>query len=67
MANKLDKVVIYHEEIPLIKVFDPSFTLFCMVTWQVKYFISCTIPMATKHGKMGTPFKHVFTRGHGTN
>ena len=40
MATKLGKVVIYLEELPLIKLLDPSITWFCKVTWHVKYFIS---------------------------
>ena len=67
MASKLAKVVIYHEELPLIKLLDPSITWFCKVTWHVKYFSTCTQlalstcnistctrPMAIKHGKMMT-------------
>ena len=40
MAIKLGKVVVYHEELPLINLLDPSKTWFCKVTWHVKYFIS---------------------------
>ena len=40
MATKLGKVVIYLEELPLIKLLDPSITWFCKVTWHVKCFIS---------------------------
>ena len=49
MATKLGKVVICHEELPLIKLLDPSIMWFCKVTWHVKYFIS---PL--KYGKMVT-------------
>ena len=38
--NSYDKVVIYHEELPLIKLLNPSVMWFCMVTWHIKYFIS---------------------------
>ena len=40
MTTKPGKVVIYHEELPLIKLLDPSIMWFCKVMWHVKYFIS---------------------------
>ena len=40
MVTKLGRVVIYHEELPLIKLLDPSITWFCKVTGHAKYFIS---------------------------
>ena len=40
MTTKLDEAVICHEELPLIKLFDPSITWFCKVMWHVQYFIS---------------------------
>ena len=54
MTIKLGKVVAYHEELPLMKLLDPSVILFCKVTLHIKYFIfslaTCTRPRATKHG-----------------
>ena len=40
MATKLGRVVTYNEELALIKLHDPSFTLFWKVTWQINYLIS---------------------------
>ena len=40
MATKLGTVVIYHEELSLIKWLDPSITWFNEVTWHIKGFIS---------------------------
>ena len=67
MTTKFGKVVIYHEELPLIKLLDPSIMWFYKVTWHVKYFSTCTQlalsacnistctrPMAIKHSKMMT-------------
>ena len=40
MTTKLGKVVIYHEELLLVKLLDPSIWLVCKVTCHAKYFIS---------------------------
>ena len=39
MATKRSTVVTYHEELSLIKWFDPSITRFNEVTWHIKGFI----------------------------
>ena len=55
MANKIDRMVTYSEEFPLVELHDPSIMWFCGVTLQIKDFISIWIrPMATKHGKVAT-------------
>ena len=43
MTTKFDRVVTYYEEVQLTKLFDPSNTWFCEITWQIwqiKNFIS---------------------------
>ena len=40
MANKLGKVVSYHEEVPLVKLLGRSITQILEITGQIKYFIS---------------------------
>ena len=40
MATKLGKVATDHEELPAMKLLDPSVTYFCEVTWYIKYFTS---------------------------
>ena len=82
LATKLGKVVIYHEELLLIKLLDPSITCLYKVTWHVKYFISpFALDMKNGHEtwqfgyspwqasthKFTLPFKLVCTRGHVTN
>ena len=40
MTTKFSKVVTYLEELPHIKLLDPTFMWFCVVTLCIKYFIS---------------------------
>ena len=40
MTTKLENVLIYHEEIPPVKLHDLSIARFCEVTWHIKYFIN---------------------------
>ena len=40
MVTKLGRVVTYYEELPLIKLHDPSIKLFSEVTRQIKFCIS---------------------------
>ena len=49
--TKIDKVVTFNEELPLIKWNDRSITWFFKVKWQINNLISptCTKPMITKH------------------
>lgn len=76
MATKLDEEVTYPEELPLTKIYDPSVTWSCEITWHIKYFLS---PLALKAAKLKAtqcgasthkfiqPFNYVFTWGHVTN
>ena len=53
MATKLGRVVIYLEELPLIKLLDPLITGFIRSCDMLNILYStCTRPMAIKHGKM---------------
>ena len=40
MANKLGRVVTYHEGLPPIKPDDPLFTWSCEFTWQTKITVT---------------------------
>ena len=53
MAGKLGMVLTYHEELPHLKLHDPSISGFCVVTLHFEYSIS---PLATKHGKVVAHF-----------
>ena len=44
MVTKLDKVMTFHEKIPLKKLNDSSITWCFAVTQHIKYFISSLTP-----------------------
>ena len=55
MATKLDRVMTYNKEFPLVRLHDPSNTWFCELGTNLMLNISTyTRPIATKHGKVVT-------------
>ena len=44
MVSKLGRVVIYHEDLPLIKLHDPSITNFVWLRDKINYLIYLIIP-----------------------
>ena len=40
MANKIDRMVTYSEEFPLVELHDPSIMWCCGITLQIKDFLS---------------------------
>ena len=55
MATKLDRAVLYHKELLIIKLHDPSITWCCKVWGKSNFYVStCYRSMVPNHGKVVT-------------